>query len=847
MRRPFVFLGAAIIAALLSTSTKAQAPASLNLDNLKGGLPGVADTGPLVTVSAAFNVDDKSRHGRLAITAEVADEWHIFSITQAPGGPITSKIKLVTSDDYQLKGDFKPSPEPTIHVDNDVYKGLTIEEHIGTVTWSAPIELAAAVDPAKLKISGKLLVQSCSGSQCAPPQDLPFMATLDASLPAAIKQSPSSLTSTDNAEPAATGTYQVDDIVFHGYLSPSRVIPGGKLSLVIIAEPAAGWHIYELSAKPASSSTGSRPTLLVLTETSGLTNGPAVASEKPRQDPKNTLAFHDEAVTWTVEMAVPDNKQGPIKIAGLLGYQICTKDNCKRPDAISFSASATVGNSAVDGQVPLTFTAGDGYDDVAKRIKDPAATRNQRTLPPSAGNSKGTVLDPNQLKPASRPTSLASMICAAFVGGLIMNVMPCVLPVIGLKILSFIEQSGHSRRRAFLLNLWYSSGVFAVFMTLATLTVVVGLSMGELFSFDEFNIALAGIIFVMALSFLGVWEIPIPGFVGGAKAGQLAAKEGFSGAFAKGVITTVLGTSCIGPFLGVAMGFAAKQPPLVVYLIFSSSALGMASPYLLIGAFPRLFWFLPKPGEWMDTVKQTMGFVLLATVVYLMTLIQWPLMVPTLALLVGLWAGCWWIGRTPLYAELPQKLWAWGAATGFGGLTVITAFVWLAPIMQERFQRTVEREIASRGGSNQAARETAQGNTNRLPWRPFSLQDLVALTGEGKTVMVDFTADWCLNCKALEKFVLNTAQTKEFVTANGIVVMEADVTRYPPDETALLKKLNGGSRTVPVLAIFPAGRPNEPLVFNEPYTIGQLLEKLKEAGPSKGSAQVAELTALNTP
>jgi thiol:disulfide interchange protein DsbD len=436
-----------------------------------------------------------------------------------------------------------------------------------------------------------------------------------------------------------------------------------------------------------------------------------------------------------------------------------------------------------------------------------------------------------------------------FVGGLILNLMPCVLPVIGLKILSFVEQSGHSRQRGFLLNVWYSAGMLAVFMALATLPVFSRLwfnqqfGWGQQFAYDEFNITLAGLVFVMALSFLGVWEIPIPGFAGGNKAGQLAAKEGFSGAFAKGAVTTVLATPCSGPFLGSALGFAVAQPPLVTYLMFGSIGLGMASPYLLIGAYPQLIRFLPKPGAWMDTFKQTMGFVLLATVVYLLTLIKWQLFVPTFALLVGLWAGCWWIGRTPLYAELPQKLRAWGIGSALAAVTALVAFLWLGPIMQERFQRTVEREIAALGNAGTVARQAETEEGDRLPWRPFSMQDLVALTSEGKTVMVDFTADWCVTCKTLESAVLNTAETKKMVAANGIVTMVADMTRYPDEEGSLLEKLTG-ARFVPVLAIFPADRPNEPIVLKELYTQGLLFEKLKQAGPSRSASQVAELTAM---
>ena len=137
------------------------------------------------------------------------------------------------------------------------------------------------------------------------------------------------------------------------------------------------------------------------------------------------------------------------------------------------------------------------------------------------------------------------------------------------------------------------------------------------------------------LSFLGVWEIPIPGFVGGGAANELAAKEGPAGAFFKGAITTILATPCSGPGIAIALGYCTGKPIGFVYLIFTMLGLGMASPYLIIGANPKLIRFLPKPGMWMETFKQIMGFVLMATVIYLLSFINWANILPTLTLLLG--------------------------------------------------------------------------------------------------------------------------------------------------------------------------------------------------------------------
>ena len=251
--------------------------------------------------------------------------------------------------------------------------------------------------------------------------------------------------------------------------------------------------------------------------------------------------------------------------------------------------------------------------------------------------------------------------------------------------------------------------------------------------------------FVFALSFLGIWEIPIPGFVGSGKMNDLAGGEGPSGAFFKGVLTTLLATPCSGPLLAPALAFFVSQPPYVAYLGFGAAGLGMASPYLVIGAFPKLVSFLPKPGVWMDTFKHVMGFVLLGTVVFLLTFLEEAYVVPTVAFLVGLWAAFWWIGRVPLTEDLDAKLRAWGAAGALAVLIGLFSFTWLTDVMESRFQRAVDRQLARRtteDGAHVTVTSAADEAENELPWQPFSLALLKRLTSEQATILVDFTADW---------------------------------------------------------------------------------------------------------
>ncbi len=428
-------------------------------------------------------------------------------------------------------------------------------------------------------------------------------------------------------------------------------------------------------------------------------------------------------------------------------------------------------------------------------------------LPFSAKLGPGVVLPgeaaggPSATVPTRPMQSLLVQLGFAFLGGLILNLMPCVLPVISLKVLAFLEQAGESRGRVFALNVWYSVGLLSVFAVLAVLAATAGLAWGEQFTLPWFKVAMTALVFAMALSFLGVWEIPIPGFVGAGGANRLQAQEGPSGAFFKGVFTTILATPCSGPFLGPVFGYLLKQPPHMAYWIFGAVGLGMASPYLVIGAVPELLRFLPKPGRWMETVQQLMGFLLLATVVYLFTTLSAAYFISTLTLLVGLWFACWWIGRTPLTAATGWRVAAW-----VGGPAVAALVGWFA--------------------------FTVLFQESKIHWQAFSPEALARARSEGKTVMVDFSANWCPTCKTNLKFAVETDAVGELIKANGVVPMLADWTDYSPMIKQALNEL--GYNSIPVLAIWPAQPSGRKVIALADLLLeSQVLDALKQAGPSK--------------
>jgi len=366
-----------------------------------------------------------------------------------------------------------------------------------------------------------------------------------------------------------------------------------------------------------------------------------------------------------------------------------------------------------------------------------------------------------------------------------------------------------------MLNVWYSAGLLAVFFILASLAVgPQHLGWGELFGKAWFTITLAAVVFVMALSFMGVWEMPLPTFLGGGKTGELAAQEGAVGAFFKGALTTFLATPCSAPIFAPALVWATAQPAWLTYSVFLSAGLGMACPYLLVGAFPELLRFLPKPGAWMETFKIFMGFVLMGTVVYLLAVLRPEYAVPTVGLLFGLSFTCWWVGRIAPTEDFMTKLRAWSLGAAVVCLAWIVMFPGLDESVLGRYHFSGLAAVL--GKKLTPAQTAAKGAAS-------------GIVGP-KTVLVAFTADWCQTCHVYEHTVLHTVPVIESLRRLGVVTVKADWSHDDPQVSEMLDVLCG--KQIPVIAIFSAKDPNHPSVFRGGYSQQELLDALEKAGAS---------------
>jgi thiol:disulfide interchange protein len=808
-----------------------------------------ARLGEPVTVEAQLLAADGDRPAVLLITAHVAPGKHIYSLTQPPGGPNRTRIELAPSAEYRLLAPFRSQPAPKTHVEQGpVWTGLQIQEHEGEVTWFAPIEIAAGVDVNAIEIRGSVRADACeTGGSCIPVEK-EFAARAatgtTVALPAIDFPGQSAVR---NSQSANSGTYrpQGSTVQIAGHIEPAVVQPGESARLVITATPPPRWHVYAHSLR--DDKPGTKPTLIAIARADGLlpqvptTDAPIKIDDSVKIF--GPMRYHEGEVTWTLPLNVPPGAQlGEYRVGGLFGYQACGEGTCELAQAAQFAGTVRVGNETTGGNTPLSFAPVESYKEAAalaavfadhldrqsvttiatqsdQTAEDQAiAAESQRADTPSMRASDAYELERIQVD--GEAGSLGYYIALAFVGGLILNLMPCVLPVIGLKVMSFVEQSGRSRTHALVLNLWYAAGIIAVFLLLGFLAATFSLSWGGQFGSTAFNVTIAAIVFAMALSLLGVWEVPIPGFFGTGSVHTAAAQEGPLGAFLKGIVTTVLATPCTAPFMASAVAWAVAQPFGTTLAVFASLGVGMASPYVIVGMYPELLRFLPKPGRWMETFKQVTGFVLLATVVFILSFIEPVAVVPTVLLLLGIGVACWLISRTPLTAEFGDRVKSWAFA---GAVLLLFIGVSFGVIY-----RIASQPLAT-------------------AWQPFSLEKLKQVAvDEGKTVIVDFSAEWCINCKFFEKTVLHTDPVEHAIASSGAVTMYADYTDYPPEIDRTLKALR--SNGVPVIAVFPGNSPYQPIVFRGGYTQQDLINALQRAAgirPSRGSEAVAASPPMN--
>jgi thiol:disulfide interchange protein DsbD len=301
--------------------------------------------------------------------------------------------------------------------------------------------------------------------------------------------------------------------------------------------------------------------------------------------------------------------------------------------------------------------------------------------------------------------------------------------------------------------------------------------------------------------------------------------KGYAASFTEGIFATILATPCTAPFLGAALGFAFSQPAPIILLVFATVAFGMALPYLVLTAKPAWMKYLPKPGEWMVTVKQFMGFLMMGTLIWLLYVLGKQLgmegVVWTVAFLLCVAISCWMIGRfATLLATRAVYVRTWILA-----ILVTVGGYWF-------FLESVLNVRSVIAGETAAMQSTPASGSHGIAWQQFSVEQLDTYLRGTSPVFIDFTAEWCLTCKVNEKTVLADESVIEKFKSTGMIPIRADWTSRNPTITKLLAKF--GRSGVPLYVIFPAGKPGQPIVLPEVITTGIVLDAIEKATSGAG-------------
>jgi len=401
----------------------------------------------------------------------------------------------------------------------------------------------------------------------------------------------------------------------------------------------------------------------------------------------------------------------------------------------------------------------------------------------------------------------------AFIGGLILNLMPCVLPVLSLKIMGFVSQANEENVKPWAHGLAYTVGVLLSFWLLSGALLLVragGAAVGWGFQLQTpgFVLGLAIIFFIFSLNLLGVFEIG-NGLTGIAQGAQK--KKGLTGSLLTGVLAVIVATPCTAPFMGSALGYALSRAAVESLVIFTALGLGLALPYLLLALFPAWIKFIPKPGKWMIWFKQSLGFVLMATVIWLVWVYGLQRGMNALALglmgLLFLAISCWLFG-----ARGEQSVSRLKSSMG----TLFIALIFVCGL------------LIAYGGVNFGDQTGYSGDesisSEKIDWQAYSASKLAELRREGVPVFLDFTAAWCLTCKVNERLVLESDEVAAKIKALGIVALKADWTSRNAAITAALADF--GRSSVPLYVLYGPDVKSAPKLLPEVLTKKIVLEAL---------------------
>ncbi len=411
----------------------------------------------------------------------------------------------------------------------------------------------------------------------------------------------------------------------------------------------------------------------------------------------------------------------------------------------------------------------------------------------------------------SGPLRLLTILALALAGGLLLNLMPCVLPLLSVKAMQLIKQSRDNRRLILRNALLYTAGILASFLVLALLVILLkasGRMAGWGFQFQNpgFVLFLTALIWVFALSLFDLYVLnPV-----GAGVSQRASQHGGGwGSFLTGIFAVLVATPCTAPFLGTAMAYAFTQPPAVILAVFAATGIGLAGPFLLLGFLPGILRWFPRPGRWMGIFKEAMGFLLIGTALHLLKVLHSQLAVS------AFWNTLWF------FLVLTAAAWLYGKTAGPASRRMVRNTGRLAALLLAIGGAVLFVDL--RPPSAGAAEEQASLSSMPREWERFSGEALREYRNQGTPVLVVFSAEWCLTCQTNEQTVLKTEKMSRLLKDTGTAVLYGDYTRRDPEISRYIQAW--GRAGVPVYAYWPAGS-QSPRLLPEVLTWGMVQKAL---------------------
>ncbi len=577
--------------------------------------------------------------------------------------------------------------------------------------------------------------------------------------------------------------------------------PGDQRVLAVVLDMAPGWHVNPDAARTAPSLI---PTTVEVTAHGQVVTVGAAQFPEPQQvivpypEPDSLVAAYEHRAVIYVPVAIATGAQpGPAAVTARVVYQACNDQMCMPPKTVTLETPLEIVSAgmAVDAPSPEPeLFAGFDWSSFAKLMAGDGA--------PSApvGPVRFDVFDWRfEIDPSGAGFWL--LLAVAAVGGALLNFTPCVLPVIPIKIMSLSRAAGN-RARCLLLGATMALGVVAFWLAIGVAIIAVSGfgAINQLFQETWFTIGVGAIIALMGMGMFGLFTVGLPQWVY-----QVSPRhDTLTGSFGFGIMTAVLSTPCTAPFMGSAAAWAATRDASTALATFAAIGGGMAAPYLVLSAFPILVERMPRTGPASELIKQTMGLLMLAAAAYFIgvgissltaadgestNLYWWPVMA-----FIAL-AACWVIYRTwQITGSIGRRL-AW---TAVGSATILAAGM---------------------GG----VRLTDDGPIDWVTYTPDAFARELA---SGNVVVMDFTAEWCLNCKALEHGVLYREPVVELFEDRRVVPMKVDITSS--DNVAGTQMLQEVGRVaIPLLVVFA---PDGSEVFkSDAYTVAQVVDAVKRA------------------